>query len=169
MAYADPPYVGQAKAKYGTEEVDHEALIHRLVQNYPDGWALSASSPSLPLLLPMCPDGIRVMACVKPFCSFKPGVNPAYAWEPIIVWGGRKRTRFEETVRDWIAENITIQRGLAGAKPLFFCFWMFEVLNLSPDDQFDDLFPGTGAVTKAWSAWCDIKLDKPPEALQMFA
>ncbi len=167
MAYADPPYVGQARAHYGEDEVDHEALIRRLIQDYPAGWALSASSPSLRLLLPMCPEGIRVMAWIKPFCSWKPNVNPAYAWEPVIVWGGRKRTRFEDTVRDWVAENITIQRGLAGAKPVLFSFWLFEVLNLLPDDEFDDLFPGTGAVTKAWHAWCQIKRDVPPEALEM--
>lgn len=67
FAYADPPYVGQARKHYNTEEVDHAALIHHLVVEYPDGWALSCSSPSLPKLLPLCPADIRVMAWVKPF------------------------------------------------------------------------------------------------------
>jgi site-specific DNA-adenine methylase len=42
FAYADPPYVGQAKRHYNSEEVDHVALIQMLVSDFPDGWALSA-------------------------------------------------------------------------------------------------------------------------------
>src|SRR5437016_2872910 len=105
FAYADPPYIGQAKRHYSADprcaEVDHLALIGDLDCGDYDGWALSASSPSLRLILPMCPNDVRVMAWVKPFASFKPNINPAYAWEPIIVRGGRKRTRQQSTVRDW--------------------------------------------------------------------
>lgn len=43
FAYADPPYIGQAKRHYQSEEVDHEKLIKRLINEYPDGWALSLS------------------------------------------------------------------------------------------------------------------------------
>src|SRR6185312_13080131 len=111
VAYADPPYVGQAKKHYRADprcaEVDHDALIHHLELEYPDGWALSASSPSLRLILPLCPVDVRVAAWVKPFAIFKPGVNPAYAWEPVIWRGGRqKRDRTEPTVRDWIAQGV---------------------------------------------------------------
>jgi len=149
FAYADPPYVGQSRKHYGREEVDHAALIEQLVTGYPDGWALSASSPSLKQLLPLCPDDVRVMAWVKPFCSFKPGVGVAYAWEPVIVSGGRHRSREEATIRDWVSANITLRRGLAGAKPIEFCHWLFRVLNVRADDTVDDLFPGTGAVSRA--------------------
>lgn len=150
FAYADPPYVGQAKKLYGCDEVDHPALIERLVCEYPDGWVLSASSPSLRLILPLCPDDVRVMAWVKPFCIFKPGVNPAYAWEPVTVRGGRKRTRQQPTVRDWVSANVTLKRGLVGAKPEAFSLWLFDVLNAEPGDILDDLFPGTRAVSIAW-------------------
>ena len=95
----------------------------------------------------------RSMAWVKPFAAFKPNVNPAYAWEPVIVRGGRKRTRAEATVRDWVSANITLKRGLAGAKPESFCFWLFDVLGMQSGDEFDDLFPGTGGVGRAWSAY----------------
>ncbi len=155
VAYADPPYVGQARRHYSHDprcaEVDHEKLIEQL-QAY-DAWALSLSSPSLQGILPLCPAGVRVMAWVKPFCAFKVNVNPAYAWEPVIVKGGRKRTRQQITVRDWCSEVITLRRGLVGAKPLGFCVWLFQVLNLQPEDDFHDLYPGTGAVTEAWTAW----------------
>ena len=44
-----------------------------------------------------------------------------------------------------------------GAKPEGFCFWMFEVMNLEPTDTFDDIFPGSGAVTAAWLKWSQRK------------
>lgn len=60
VAYLDPPYIGQAKKRYKDHpdyagEVDHKELIDRVVEEFPDGWALSASSPSLRQVLPLCP------------------------------------------------------------------------------------------------------------------
>lgn len=157
FCYADPPYIGQAKAHYSHDprsaEVDHAALIAGLVRDFPDGWALSLSSPTLRTILPMCPPTVRVMAWVKPFASFKPNVNPAYAWEPVIVGGGRKRGRKAATVRDWCAANITLKRGLSGAKPEAFCFWLFDVLGAQPGDELHDMFPGSGAVSRAWEKY----------------
>ena len=158
FAYADPPYIGQARRHYKNEstyggEVDHAALIQSLINEYPDGWALSASSPSLRTILPLCPESVRVMAWVKPFAIFKPGVSVAYAWEPVIVQGGRKRERDRATVRDWTAVNITLRRGLVGAKPEAFAYWLFEVLGMRSEDQLTDLFPGTGAITRALEKW----------------
>jgi hypothetical protein len=154
FAYADPPYIGQAKKHYSHDpncaEVDHKELVNRLVSDYPDGWALSLSSPSLKQILAYCPDDVRVMPWVKPFCSFKPNVNPAYAWEPVIVRGGRKRGRDLPTIRDWVSANIMLKKGLCGAKPPAFCEWLFEVLGAQPGDELDDLFPGTGIVTDVW-------------------
>lgn len=155
-AYADPPYIGMAKRFYSADpqcaEVDHRELISRLCDEY-DAWALSLHSPALKTVLPMCPDDVRVMAWVKPFASYKPGVGVAYAWEPILVRLSRKRSRQQRTVRDWVAVNITLQRGLVGAKPTALCYWLFSVLNLDPGDEFHDMYPGSGAVTKAWEAW----------------
>lgn len=155
FAYADPPYPGQAKKHYTNDpsgikpaEVDHVELVERLMREYPDGWALSTSSTALQDVLAMCPKGVRVMAWVKPFCSFKVGVNPAYAWEPVVVWRGRKRGRNVPTVRDWVSANITLRKGTHGAKPEAFVLWLFEVLNIQPGDYFDDLFPGSGIVGK---------------------
>jgi hypothetical protein len=160
VAYADPPYLNQARKHYSHDpmcaEVDHDALIHRLVTEY-DAWALSCSSPSLQLLLSICPQGVRVGAWVKPFCAFKPNVNPAYAWEPVIFSVGRKRTRKQATARDWVSENITLRKGLVGAKPEAFCFWLFDLLNVQPCDTFDDLFPGTGVVTSSFSKFLSLR------------
>jgi hypothetical protein len=158
FAYADPPYVGQAAKHYRKHasydgEVDHAALIGRLGAEFPDGWALSASSTSLQLVLPLCPPNVRVMAWVKPWCSFKPGVNPAYSWEPVLVCGGRRRGRQLATVRDWLAAPATTRCGLAGAKPEAFCIWLFEVLGAQPGDEMVDLFPGTGVLSRVWDRW----------------
>lgn len=153
FAFADPPYLGQGKKHYGLLHPDasdcdtlewHRALIARLVADYPDGWALSASSPSLAQLIPMCPPGVRIAAWVKPFAVFKPNVNPAYAWEPVIFIGGRKRERYDAKVRDWHSENIAMRKGVPGAKPKNFGPWIASLLNVTPEDSVDDLFPGTG-------------------------
>jgi hypothetical protein len=152
FAYADPPYVGCSKYYKGHKdydgEVDHSQLIESLGSDYPDGWALSCHSPSLRDLLPLCPDGVRVMAWVKPFSSWKPSVRLAYTWEPVILYGGRKITKKQNTVRDHIACNITLRKGLVGVKPRDFCFWMFRALNIQDGDEFVDLFPGSGAVQR---------------------
>jgi hypothetical protein len=151
FAYADPPYIGQAKKHYNCAEIDHIKLINDLMKY--DGWALSLSSPTLKQVLAICPDNVRIGAWVKPFCSFKPNVNPAYAWEPVIFWGGRKLGRDVYTIRDWISCNITLERGTDGAKPDKFCYWIFAILGMRSEDEFDDLFYGSGAVIKAWEQW----------------
>lgn len=158
VAIADPPYPGMAHfyehhADYAGE-VDHNALIFRLMAEFPDGWALHTASTTLSEVLPDCPWDVRIGAWVKPFASFKPGVNPGYAWEPVIFRGGRQpRARTEATVRDWCSVPITLKRGLVGVKPEGVCFWVFEFLGLRPGDEVVDLFPGTGAITRAWEKW----------------
>jgi hypothetical protein len=169
-AYGDPPYVNQAKRHYKNDprcaEVNQGALIKQL--NAYDGWALSCSTPSLRTLLPMCPPDVRIAAWVKPFCSFK-AANPAYAWEPVIYKPCRSRKgRF--IVRDWVAANITMRRGLCGAKPDRFCYWLFEVMAMEPEDKFSDLFPGTGAVSRAWECWklCEIERRLTGDAVGLY-
>ena len=152
VAYADPPYIGCANYYPEKQEVNHAELINKLRSEF-DCWALSASSPSLKYILSLCPNDVRIGAWVKPFCVFKPNVNPAYAWEPIIFYGARKRTRADDTVRDWVKANITLMRGVVGAKPEAFCYWLFELLGLLPEDEFHDLYYGSGAVTKCWEKW----------------
>jgi hypothetical protein len=75
---------------------------------------------------------------------FKPNVNPGYCWEPVLVRGGRKRTREQPTVRDWVSSVITLRKGLSGAKPAEFCRWILDVLGYEDGDVLDDLYPGTG-------------------------
>lgn len=169
FAYADPPYPGMAEKHYAEHadfdgEVDHAALIERLRTGYPDGWALSTNSTALRQLLPLCPPNVRVLAWVKSFASWKRNVYPAYAWEPVLLVGGRNRYGDVQTPADFIAEPITLERGVSGAKPERFCFWLFECFGAMLGDELDDLFPGSGAVTRAWRSFlASPRLDFPAE------
>ena len=149
FAYADPPYLGCCRL-YAHHHPDglcwddldtHRHLIDRLVEEYPDGWAMSASSVSLRAILPLCSEGVRVAAWVKPFHVFKKGVRPAYAWEPVIFAGGRNKNHppplkggKATTPRDWIAANITLRKGLTGAKPPAVNAWVLDLLGYQPGD-----------------------------------
>lgn len=159
IAYADPPYPGCAHLYRDHPdfdgEVDHHQLVASLLLDY-DGFALHTSSVALGKIMSYIPphDDVRVMAWVKPFAAFKKNVSVAYAWEPVLVKACRKPVvKPGMTYRDWIAEPITLQRGLTGAKPDAVCRWIFEVLGMEPEDELVDLFPGTGAVTAAWESW----------------
>lgn len=150
FAYADPPYPGCGHRYAEKNEVDHVALIERLVSEYPDGWALSTSSTALQGLLAMCPAGVRVGSWVKPFAVFKPNVNPAYAWEPVIFSGGRRGDRKRATIRDWHSANITLKKGMVGVKPASFNEWIIDLLGAIGGDEFHDLYPDLGGFGKAW-------------------
>lgn len=161
IGYADPPYPGQSKKHYGDHpdyagEVDYPELIHRLDTEY-DGFVLHTSSVALGQIMGIIDkEGVtcRVMAWTKPFCAFKRNVSVAYAWEPVLVKSCRKPVvRHRVVMRDYLAENITMKRGLTGAKPEKVCHWLFECLGAEPEDEFDDMFPGTDAVSRAWESW----------------
>lgn len=153
FAYADPPYPGCAHLYPEKQEVDHAELIALLCREFPDGWALSTHVPGLRVVLPLCPEDVRVMAWVKPWCSWKPGQHVSWAWEPVLVRGGRKDSLSGMTRKDWCAVNATTRRGMEGAKPKQFCWWLFEVLGAKPGDELVDLYPGTGDVTRAWDVY----------------
>lgn len=151
LAYADPPYPGWADRYIDhpdyAGEVDHEELIERLLPY--DGWALSTSSRSLKYVLSLCPDYVRVIVWVKN--------TVRYAWEPVIVAPARNPDPGRGQLRDWLhCEPDAYQWRPApeghviGAKPAPFCRWLFQWLGANPVDSFDDLFPGSGAVGRAW-------------------
>jgi hypothetical protein len=150
VCYADPPYPGNARLYPEREEVDHAWLVDWLCREFPDGWALSTSSVALREVLATCPPDVRVGAWVKPFCSWKPGARVQHAWEPVLFRPARPPAR---SVRDWLSCPMSMRRGVIGAKPEAFCAWLFEVLGLRRGDRLVDLYPGSGAVTRAWRAF----------------
>lgn len=167
VAYADPPYIGQAKRLYGKHkdyqgEVDHKDLIDRLCDEFPDGWALSLSCQALQYILGLCPDDVRVLSWTKRYHGFLAGIRLQYCWEPVILKGGREgpHIKGDPTLRDWVdasPEGFTFrkmpQNHVRGKKPQKFCFWLFDCLGLQPGDTLVDLYPGTGAVGRAWERY----------------
>lgn len=164
LGYADPPYIGCAHLykdhpDYGGE-VDHARLIERLQSEF-DGWVLhaAASANSMAVLAPLVEKtGARWMGWFKPFAAFKKNVSVAYAWEPVIVKAARKPVVSTRLVmRDWMESatkhSIEMRKGLTGAKPEDVCHWAFEMVGARPEDELADLFPGTGAVARAWKTW----------------
>ena len=92
LAYADPPYPGLSRKYYAGHpdyagEVDHVDLIASLSAEY-DGWALSTSAAALPMVLPLCPPGVRVAAWHRGERPTR-SRGPLNAWEPVLFAGGR--------------------------------------------------------------------------------
>jgi hypothetical protein len=158
LAYADPPYPGKAwlyrdHPDYAGE-VDHTALIRRL-STY-DGWALSTSAAALPAVLGLCPPGVRVAAWhrgERPTASW----HPLHAWEPVIYQPGRPVDpaalpgRRVDSLVCGVSPLTTLPGRVTGTKPAAFCRWVFDLLGATPADSLDDLFPGSGAITRAWA------------------
>lgn len=173
LAYADPPYPGCAHLYRDhpdyAGEVDHLALLRRLAEY--DGWVLHTSSTALEDVLALAREagvsGHRIMAWTKPFAAFKRNVSVAYAWEPVLVKAARKPVVTHEVVmRDWLAEPMTLKKGLTGAKPAAVCRWLFHCMGAEPADEMNDLFPGTGAVSATWNAWSGRTAAEPLPLLE---
>jgi hypothetical protein len=164
LAYADPPYPGKAwiyrdHPDYAGE-VDHAALIRRLGPY--DGWALSTSAAALPAVLALCPPGVRVAAWHRGERP-TPSRWPLNAWEPVIYCGGRPadpsrpagalQARRVDSLVYGVSPLTTLPSRVTGTKPAAFCRWVFALLGAAPGDTLDDLFPGSGAVTRAWATY----------------
>jgi hypothetical protein len=161
MAYADPPYPGTAKKYYGDHpdfggEVDHAELLSSLERRRTSGeiagWALSTSSKALGNVLSLMPAS-AIEADYK-LCSWHKMVGAGDGkrhdfWEPLIVIPGRPwRNGFQNVLA--AAPARLGGEKLVGRKPIRFCAWLFDALGMSPGDDLDDIFPGTGGVLRAW-------------------
>jgi hypothetical protein len=162
FAYGDPPYIGQAKKHYKDHpdyagEVDHAELIERMERDY-DGWALSCTMKSLPILMRMVPEDVLTLAWCKPNTAPPMGDHRHYSWEPVILRPVRRPgPGYAWTHLVCNVEQYTFRDKpegyVVGAKPYGFCGWLFENAGLTADDELIDLFPGSGAVTAAWARW----------------
>lgn len=154
LAYADPPYPGCAHLYPEKTEVDHADLIARL-REY-DGWALSTNENALRDVLALCPAGVRVLAWCKP--NAPPFFDhPTRSWEPVLCVPGRDdaptvrvRSYLEAAAPTGVVNG---GRAFVGQKPQVFGEWLFRCLGAQPSDTLDDLYPGTGAIGRAWEAW----------------
>lgn len=178
--YADhPDYDG---------EVDHAALIRRLSSEF-DGWALSTNASSLQALLALCPPGVRIAAwhrgaryvrSLGPLSAWEPiiysGGRLAIDLAPITeasevdpeTSSGRTARRIDsaaETPPDspsliWgqTARLSDVDR-VVGSKPAAYIRFVFDLLGARPQDEFVDLFPGSGGFTRAWSIYSGAPLE----------
>jgi hypothetical protein len=156
VAYADPPYPNQAKKHYGpgAQEVNHAILIKGLEENF-DGWALSTGAQMLKQILPFCPDNIRICIWVKPMNAQISNISPIHAWEPVIVKQARAGRKSPHFLKDYVVAMPPIFQhkttsGVHGEKPKEFYIWMFKMIGAIPEDDFTDLFPGSGKGMKYW-------------------
>lgn len=165
FGYADPPYPGTARRYYHCTEVDHAALVVRLIREYPDGWALSTSAKALPYVLSLIPLTLDPRVCIWDRKKSRGrALRSRNRWEPLIVVGGRVR-RDDSGVEDlleWGGRQHSHPGALVGMKPAAFCEWMFRQLGAARGDTLDDLFGGSRAVARAWRLYTrDTSLDDP--------
>lgn len=155
FAYADPPYVGTGKKIYGKlhseahlwDSPEHQKqLVQTLIKEYPDGWAMSCNPRDLHYLL--IDSNIRVCAWTKTFHQIR-HINIQYAWEPVLLYGGRDEGSRKPMVRDWVSGHIAMKKGLRGSKPDYFNDWILSLLNFQKGDVIEDIFPGTNGMSEA--------------------
>jgi hypothetical protein len=160
FCYADPPYLGVAQRYYGhlhaqASEYDkpeaHWALMDRMEREFPDGWAMSCSVPSLRELLFAAPDGVRVAAWVKPFSGLRPFVRARFAWEPVIYRSSLAYDagpQFCDVLSCDGNRKASGEAGFIGRKPEPFVRWVLDLLGWRPGDHVVDLFQGSGDVAR---------------------
>lgn len=161
FAYADPPYIGQAKKHYGKHadfggEVDHAELIERMCDEF-DGWALSLSMKSLPQIARLCPLDVVTLAWFKPIAP-PLGDHRRYNWEPVLLRSVRRYGHgYVPTAVVASPPQFTFREKpethVIGEKPEAFCHWVFASAGLTRGDVLVDLFPGSGAVGRAWATY----------------
>lgn len=165
-AYADPPYPGRAHLyrtvdRADAEEVDHAALVDRLIAEYPDGWALATDSRGLWTVVPLLKErasavGARIGIWHYPDASPVGVGHPrgrdsrvGWSFEAVVFAGGRGRPGVQ--VLDHLSAPRPDRRpgGFVGQKPAIYTAWVLGLLGVRAGDEVVDLFPGSGAVRAA--------------------
>ena len=168
LAYADPPYPGNAARYYRDHpdfagEVDHGALLSRLATY--DGWALSTSTRALPAVVALAvAQGLAIRIAAWPR---QPAPHPSArvlnAWEAVVYVPARRSPRQPgaRVVHDVLLgvtprRRPTLPTAVIGMKPPAFCEWIFRLLGALPGDRLDDLYPGSGIVERAWRQYAAV-------------
>jgi len=135
------------------QEVDNAELVDRLVAEYP---ALSTSAVALAACYARarpasaCARGTRSVRCTRSSRALS-------GWETLIVAACRPLP--VDVVHD--LTDALVARGqhraypgaITGMKSPPFAVWMLRQLGAAPGDLRDDLFPGSGAIGRAWSRY----------------
>ena len=157
LAYADPPYPGKASIYRDhpdfAGEVDHRELLSRLATY--DGWALSTSAAAVPAIAALCVAQdleARLAIWVRPP---RPHATARIltGYEAVFVRPARRFVLLRVTdVLVGVAPRArpTLPTSVVGMKPPAFCEWVFRLLGALPGDSLDDLYPGSGIVSRSW-------------------
>jgi hypothetical protein len=174
IAIADPPYLGRAVRWYGVggcgdghglgqadqhpdaalwdDPETHKKLVRDLNNNY-DAWAIAMSVHSLSTYLQVVEtdsrNGIRVAVWHKP-SAYPSGSRIANNWEPVLfsIPKERRARNTGPSVKD-VFTAPPLRSNFVGAKPPSWTEWVLEVLGYQTGDEVNDLFAGSGAVTRA--------------------
>ena len=158
LAYADPPYPGLEHYYRGHPDfgatVDLRQLLLDMHARY-DGWALSTSAFALPRVLVLARDlGLRpsVASWVRSPRKTR-SRHPLSSWEPVLYVRARSAVSEDQVADSLICTpraRTTDPGRVIGAKPPQFVTWVLGLLGARANDQLDDLFPGSGMVTRVW-------------------
>lgn len=178
LAIADPPYLGRAALWYGGKgrskqgstgrtcgrdelaaeyhpdaarwdsPAEHTRLMARLEADW-DGWAMASSAKTLPLIAGGIPERARI-AVWHVTNAIPDGARVHSKWEAVIVRvPDQRRARSTGTTVPDVLTAAHPKSGFVGSKPPAWTSWVLDMLGAQPDDQIDDIFPGSGAVTAA--------------------
>ena len=174
-------YIGHPD--YGGE-VDHEELIIRLEYLY-DGWALATSKEGLKTVLAITARHVERPVDIGIWVRGSRGsksVWPQSCWEAVVYAGGRqvadpscapggdvsrgpgldasraaRRDGYRRDVLEYVSRpRLTDPKRVIGAKPAAWCRWVFDLLGACAGDSMDDLYPGSGGVTRAWELFTGV-------------
>lgn len=164
FAYADPPYLGQGKryahlhpdALIWDDPATHTALVERLEDEYPDGWAVSLSPEPRAILAYMGPSREWAVWHRSGWNTSIPQARISKNFELVVyrtavpntkAHGPMVATVFTLGGQNWQLASRSLTH--TGSKPEEFCHWVLDLLGYNPEtDQLDDLFPGEGAMTR---------------------
>lgn len=178
LAIADPPYLGRAELWYGGKgatkwpktqrrsrgrgpedaeyhpdaaQWDNPAAHNRLMAELEagcDGWAMAASAKTLALL--DVPPRARI-AIWQVTNAIPDGSRIRSTWEPVIVRVPEGRRA--HGTGPMVADVLTAAHPMAnfvGTKPVPWTHWVLDMLGYrSDEDELIDIFPGSGAVSRA--------------------
>ena len=179
LAIADPPYLGRAglwyggkgRSKQGTvgraagrgrlareyhpdahewdDPAKHIALMVTMRDEY-DGWVMACSGKTLAPLLGVADTLDARLAIWHVTNAIPDGARVRSVWEAVIyrVPDGRRAVGTGHRVPDLLSAPHPVS-GFVGAKPDQWTRWVLDLMGYQPGDEVDDLFPGSGAVTRA--------------------
>ncbi len=152
LAIADPPYLGRAGLWYGGKGRSKQGTAGRaagrgcLAREYhPDAHEWDDPAKHIALMVTMRDeyDG-WVMACSGKTLAPLLGVA-ATLGARLAIW---HVTGTGHRVPDLLSAPHPVS-GFVGAKPDQWTRWVLDLMGYQPGDEVDDLFPGSGAVTRA--------------------